>query len=48
MTLVRNGYSCLPIALSEGLNIKLSSAANLIKYSENGNFFSELLLYIHT
>ena len=33
---VRNGYSCLPIALSEGLNIKLSSAVKLIKYSESG------------
>jgi [histone H3]-N6,N6-dimethyl-L-lysine4 FAD-dependent demethylase len=32
--LVRNGYSCLPIALTEGLNIKLSSAAKLIKYTD--------------
>ena len=34
--LVRNGYSCLPIALSEGLNIKLSYAAKEIKYSDKG------------
>jgi len=33
---VRNGYSCLPIALSEGLNIKLSSAIKLIKYNDKG------------
>jgi len=31
---VRNGYSCLPISLSEGLNIKLSYEAKLIKYSD--------------
>ena len=34
--LVRNGYSCLPIALSEGLNIKLSYAAKLIKHTDKG------------
>jgi lysine-specific histone demethylase 1 len=34
--IVRNGYSCLPISLSEGLNIKLSSAVKLIKYNEKG------------
>jgi lysine-specific histone demethylase 1 len=33
---VRNGYSCLPIALSEGLNIKLTSAVKKIDYGENG------------
>ncbi|CAF0754511.1 unnamed protein product [Brachionus calyciflorus] len=33
---VRNGYSCLPIALSEGLDIRLSSAAKKIKYSHSG------------
>lgn len=33
---VRNGYSCLPTGLSEGLNIKLNSAAQLIKYNHNG------------
>jgi hypothetical protein len=33
---VRNGYSCLPIALSEGLNIKLASAIKLVKYSDKG------------
>lgn len=33
---VRNGYSCLPIALSEGLNIKLSTAVKKIKYTEKG------------
>nr|QDF21451.1 lysine-specific histone demethylase 1A isoform X1 [Brachionus koreanus] len=33
---VRNGYSCLPIALSEGLDIRLASAAKCIKYTESG------------
>lgn len=33
---VRNGYSCLPIALSEGLNIKLSYAAKQIKHTDKG------------
>ncbi len=33
---VRNGYSCLPIALSEGLNIKLSYAASNIQYTDKG------------
>lgn len=33
---VRNGYSCLPIALSEGLNIKLSSAVKQITYNDKG------------
>lgn len=33
---VRNGYSCLPIALSEGLNIKLSSNVKKIKYNDKG------------
>ena len=33
---VRNGYSCLPIALSEGLNIKLTSAVKKINYTESG------------
>lgn len=33
---MRNGYSCLPTGLSEGLNIKLSSASKLIHYSQTG------------
>jgi lysine-specific histone demethylase 1 len=33
---VRNGYSCVPISLSEGLNIRLSSAAKRIKYNSSG------------
>lgn len=33
---VRNGYSCVPIALSEGLNIKLSTAVKQIKYTDKG------------
>ena len=31
--LVRNGYSCLPIALSEGLDIRLNQAVRQVNYS---------------
>lgn len=33
---VRNGYSCVPVALAEGLDIKTSMAVRQIKYSQNG------------
>jgi [histone H3]-N6,N6-dimethyl-L-lysine4 FAD-dependent demethylase len=33
--LVRNGYSCVPVALSENLDIKLSTAVRQIRYSNN-------------
>jgi len=33
---VRNGYSCVPMALSDGLDIKLNSAVRQIKYSNTG------------
>ena len=33
---VRNGYSCVPIALSEGLDIRLSNPVNIIKYDCDG------------
>ncbi len=33
---VRNGYSCVPVALSEGLDIKLNTAVRQIKYSQSG------------
>lgn len=33
---VRNGYSCVPIALSEGLDIRLSTAVRQIKYGPDG------------
>lgn len=33
---VRNGYSCVPIALSEGLDIRLSTAVREINYGPNG------------
>ncbi|XP_033635222.1 lysine-specific histone demethylase 1A-like isoform X2 [Asterias rubens] len=33
---VRNGYSCVPIALSEGLDIKLNTVVRQIKTSPNG------------
>lgn len=30
---MRNGYSCLPVALSEGLDIRLSQAVRQVNYS---------------
>ena len=33
---VRNGYSCVPVALSEGLDIKLNTAVRQIRYSQTG------------
>jgi len=33
---VRNGYSCVPVALSEGLDIKLNTAVRQIRYSQGG------------
>lgn len=33
---VRNGYSCVPVALSEGLDIKLNTAVRQLRYSSKG------------
>lgn len=33
---VRNGYSCVPVALSEGLDIKLNTAVRQIRYNSKG------------
>ncbi|KYN04581.1 Lysine-specific histone demethylase 1A, partial [Cyphomyrmex costatus] len=33
---VRNGYSCVPVALSEGLDIRLNIAARAVRYGPNG------------
>jgi lysine-specific histone demethylase 1 len=33
---VRNGYSCVPVALSEGLDIKLNTAVRQVRYGQNG------------
>jgi hypothetical protein len=33
---VRNGYSCVPVALSAGLDIKLNTAVRLIQYGAHG------------
>ncbi|XP_034657852.1 possible lysine-specific histone demethylase 1 [Drosophila subobscura] len=35
-TTVRNGYSCVPMALSENLDIRVNSAVKEIKYGPNG------------
>ncbi|KAL1131632.1 hypothetical protein AAG570_011245, partial [Ranatra chinensis] len=32
----RNGYSCVPVALSEGLDIKLNTAVKQIRYTNKG------------
>ncbi|XP_014665183.1 PREDICTED: lysine-specific histone demethylase 1A-like [Priapulus caudatus] len=34
---VRNGYSCVPMALAEGLDIRLSTAIRQIRYGANEN-----------
>ncbi|KAG8035390.1 hypothetical protein G9C98_006836 [Cotesia typhae] len=36
MARVRNGYSCVPVALSEGLDIRLNTAVRIVRYNENG------------
>lgn len=33
---VRNGYSCVPVGLSEGLDIRLNTAVRKITYSNSG------------
>jgi len=33
---VRNGYSCVPVALSSGLDIKLNTAVRQIQYGPHG------------
>ena len=33
---VRNGYSCVPVALSQNLDIKLNTAVRQIRYSGSG------------
>ncbi|XP_008200898.2 lysine-specific histone demethylase 1A [Tribolium castaneum] len=33
---VRNGYSCVPVALAEGLDIKLNAAVKKVEYNKNG------------
>ncbi|XP_012225603.1 lysine-specific histone demethylase 1A isoform X2 [Linepithema humile] len=33
---LRNGYSCVPVALSEGLDIRLNTAARAVRYGPNG------------
>lgn len=33
---MRNGYSCVPVALAEGLDIKLNTAIKQITYGPNG------------
>ncbi|XP_037940015.1 possible lysine-specific histone demethylase 1-like [Teleopsis dalmanni] len=35
-TTVRNGYSCVPIALTESLDIRMNTAVKTIKYSSSG------------
>ncbi|XP_030751607.1 lysine-specific histone demethylase 1A [Sitophilus oryzae] len=33
---VRNGYSCVPVALADGLDIKLNAAARKVEYNHQG------------
>uniref|UniRef100_A0AAZ1WYA2 Lysine-specific histone demethylase 1A n=1 Tax=Oreochromis aureus TaxID=47969 RepID=A0AAZ1WYA2_OREAU len=34
---VRNGYSCVPVALAEGLDIKLNTAVRQVRYTASGS-----------
>lgn len=34
--IVRNGYSCVPVALAEGLDIKLNAAVRKVEYNNRG------------
>ncbi|XP_014271046.1 lysine-specific histone demethylase 1A-like [Halyomorpha halys] len=36
IAIMRNGYSCVPVALSEGLDIKLNTAVKQIRYTNKG------------
>ena len=33
---MRNGYSCVPVTLSEGLDIRLNTAVRAVRYSTTG------------
>lgn len=33
---VRNGYSCVPVALADGLDIKLNAAVKKVEYNQRG------------
>nr|CAI5822304.1 unnamed protein product [Callosobruchus analis] len=35
-TAIRNGYSCVPVALAEGLDIKLNAAVRKVEYNHRG------------
>lgn len=37
---VRNGYSCVPVALSEGLDIRLNTIVRQIKHTATGEPYS--------
>lgn len=41
---VRNGYSCLPKALAEGLDIRLNTAVRHVRYNRTGN--SDLFCFV--
>lgn len=40
---VRNGYSCVPVALAEGLDIKLNTAVRQVRYTASGECYHPLL-----
>lgn len=45
--LVRNGYSCVPVALSEGLDIKLNTAVRQVRCNSNGQYINYISIDIH-
>lgn len=40
---VRNGYSCVPVALAEGLDIKLNTAVRQVRYTASGRCSEPLM-----
>lgn len=42
---VRNGYSCLPAALAECLDIRLNTAVRHVRYNRAGNFITAKYCY---
>lgn len=40
---MRNGYSCVPVALAEGLDIKLNTAVRQVRYTASG-MWSHLMI----
>jgi hypothetical protein len=45
---VRNGYSCVPVALAEGLDIKLNTTVKQVRYTASGKLRGCYLPVLYT